>query len=346
MGIKDFFKLSEGENITLAKMRDKTIILDAFEIIYRSALATHEPLTNSKGDITSHINTIFQNIVKYKSFNITPIYVFDTVACKMKNGTLIRRQEAKDKAKEQLKKETDVKIKNKLYKRAFSISDKIINDVKFLLTNMNVSYIEAPNGVEAEQYAAFMVKNGKGYAVMSSDADAVLFGAPIVIKREKGGKYTKHTLTNILNKHGISMEQLIKVGVALGCDFAEKSKGIGVKTVIKKLKDDKVKFSNEQLEAIELFKQPVKNHHSDNSKELSKLDLQKGLKSVYEWLVTDLEFNTNRVYKILQKYGYKGELLTKANPIKKAGKDIIDKDMEEVDQDALIQSILNDKLYY
>jgi len=344
MGVKEFFKLSDGENITLSKLKNKTLIIDAFEVIYRTALATPEPLTNSKGDITSHINSIFQNIVKYKSFNITPIYVFDTIACKMKSGTLIRRQEARLKSQQQLKIETDVTIRNKLYKRAFTVSDKIINDVKFLLMNMNVLYIEAPNGFEAEQYAAHLVKEGIGYAVMSSDADALVFGSPVVIKREKGGKFTLHELDKILMKHDITQDQLIKISVALGCDFAEKSKGVGIKTVINKIKNDKVQFTDDQLKAIELFKQHVKKHTIDNSFELKNNDIQEGMYNIYVWLVNDLEFNTNRVHKILQKYGYKGDLITASIKEKKTVKSYIDEDIESnphVDQDALIQLLLN-----
>ena len=346
MGIKDFFKLSTGDNITLARLRDKTIVLDGFEVIYRSALATPEPLTNSKGDITSHINTIFQNIVKYKSFNITPIYVFDTIACKLKHGTLIKRQESKDKAKAQLEKETDIDIKNKLYKRTFSVDNKIIEDVKFLLTNMGVSYIEAPNGIEAEQYATRMVQEGLGYAVMSSDADALLFGAPRIIKREKGGKYTLHTLDKILKTHNITLDELIKAGVSLGCDFAEKSKGIGIKTVIKKVKDDKIEYTEEQNKAIQFFKSSINLTGKNNSTELGKLVLHQGLERVYKWLIDDMEFNTNRVHKILQKYEYKGGLIAAKTKEKRSNRDIIEKDIDEADEQALIESIISGTLYH
>ena len=349
MGIKNFFKLVDGTKITLKQLSNKTIIIDALEMIYRSILALPEPLTNTKGEPTAHINTIFMSIVQYKILNIIPIFVFDTVPNKMKNGTLIKREEARKKASEQLIQETNEERKGKLLKRTFTMTAKMINDVKYLLDEMGVLFINAPNGIEAEQYAAFLVKQNYGYAVMSSDADTLLFGATRMIKREKGGKYSLYELNNILTKLDVNMDTLIKIGVALGCDFAEKSKGVGVKTVLKKLKEDKIKFSEEQNKAMQLFVTVIKDdktfmRKSSNKKYISHGDEQLKLETLYTWLINEQTFNTNRVHKLLVKYGYTGKLIiaTETKGRSEIPKDVIDLDTEGVDEQTILDSMLND----
>jgi 5'-3' exonuclease len=282
--------------------------------------------------------------------NITPIYVFDTIACKMKRGTLIKRKEAKECAKIQMEMETDVKVKNKLYKRAFSVNDNIVKEVKFMLTNLGVLCIESPNGIESEHYAAELVKNGVGQFVLSSDADALLFGAARTIKKEKGGKLTLYSLDNILKKHEITLEQLIKAGVALGCDFAPKTPRVGVKTVIKKIKENKIEFTDEQKEAIKIFQAIPPKHVNDNSTELKKLDIQEGYKNVYKWLVEEKEFNSDRLYKMFAKVSYKGEKIVANSKEKNGGLSgsrmisNIDKELNELCEGGDINSIIDNLL--
>lgn len=341
MGIPNFFKIFENQKqiVKIEKFKGKTLIIDAFLEIYRSALAVPVPLKNSKGDLTSHINTIFQNIVKYKQLNITPIFVFDQKSCKLKRGILYKRKEKRDKAIEKMNETECEKKKNKLFKSAFVINSNIIDEVKYLLTLMGIQYIMAPKKYESEQYAAKLVQEGIGYAVITTDADALLFGASKLIKRERKGKLSFYDLNEILKENKITLDELIKIGVALGCDFAKKVPRIGIKTALKKVKEGTIKFDDEHIKAINYFKEKVpdaeiiKNSYNNQT-----------LKELYEWLVYDKEFNSTRVFNILVKYGYEGEKIeftNKKNQIILGGSN---NEFNGIDDDKLIELIMNNNI--
>ncbi len=179
--------------------------------------------------------------------------------------------------------------KNKIEKAAFSMSQFYIDDVKTMLDCLDIPWIMAPAGFEAEQIAAILtqqyltgvpccaslgtvtgsVKTGtRGSSeekavtvplmdyVLSSDMDALLFGAKTVIRRDtRKKKLFRYELEELLKTNDLTQLDLIKVGVALGCDFATKVPGIGVKTVLKKLHG--IEFNEEQELAIALFQKPL-----------------------------------------------------------------------------------------
>jgi hypothetical protein len=75
-----------------------------------------------------------------------------------------------------------------------------------------------------------------------------------MLKNDKQKLY-KYELAAILRTAAIDLDGLIKAGVILGCDFAEKTAGVGPKTVIKKLPN--IKLSDRQIEAFNYFKKPI-----------------------------------------------------------------------------------------
>lgn len=347
MGIPNFFKLFEQQKeiVKFENFKNKILIIDAFLEIYRSALAVPFPLKNSKGELTSHINTIFQNIVKFKQLNITPIFVFDQASCKLKRGVLYKRKEKRDKAIEEIKKIDDLGSciddktkdkKNKLFKSAFVINSEIIDEIIFLLEKMGITYVMTPKGYESEQYAAKLVKEGKGYAVLTTDADALLFGATRVIKRERKGKLSLYKLDRILKENEINQQQLIEIGVSLGCDFATKVPRVGIKTVMKKVKGNLITFDKLQLKAIDYFncKVPnskyINNKHDDNT-----------LHDIYSWLTLKKEFNSTRVFNILKKYGYEGKKIEFKHDSKNRVIIKGSSELNNINDDDLISLILN-----
>lgn len=125
-------------------------------------------------------------------------------------------------------------------------------DVMYILQSLNVPYIIAPDGVEAEQLCALLCKSGVCQYVWTRDMDALVFGAPRIIFPEK--KTTKYRIIerkSILEEHGIDEKMLIRMSVALGCDFADKVKGVGPATVFTKIVN--VQFDERQLAAVNYF---------------------------------------------------------------------------------------------
>jgi len=149
--------------------------------------------------------------------------------------------------------------KDSLQKRLFTVSEEMINDIKLILNALNIRYVEAPRAFEGEAIAAYLTTNGTATAVYSGDVDPIPFGANILYKKNSFDKkiyeYTRTNILEQLTEAGIEdadTDTLLKVCVALGSDFAEKTNGIGPKTVLKKL--DSIELSEKQKSAIEHFK--------------------------------------------------------------------------------------------
>jgi 5'-3' exonuclease len=125
-------------------------------------------------------------------------------------------------------------------------------DAMYILDSLNVPYIVAPDNVEAEQLCAILCKTGVCQYVWTKDMDALVFGAPrIIFKEEKSTKYRVVERKCILEDKKITEAELIRMSVALGCDFAEKIKGIGPATVFTKFAS--VQFDERQKAAIDYF---------------------------------------------------------------------------------------------
>lgn len=179
--------------------------------------------------------------------------------------------------KEKKKKEIPKKgpSKESLEKRTFSLNKDIVNDLKFILNCFGIKWLEAPYGYESEQICACLTKLSeelsdhenmhlspqlveklKSDYAWSQDADTLIFGAKALIKKNiKDKKYYLYQLDKIIDsipKPNAGMDDLIKIGVILGCDFAKKSPGIGAKTVLKKYKN--ITLSEDQEKAVKLFK--------------------------------------------------------------------------------------------
>lgn len=163
-----------------------------------------------------------------------------------------------DESKETQSKETETRI-NALEKRAFSATTEMINDIKLILNCLNIRYLEAPAGCEGEQTASHLTNIGKADAVYSGDTDPIAYGATVLLRRNpKDKKIYEYPLIDIIKQidehssiENPTIDDVRKAAVALGTDLAEKSPGIGAKTVLKKLHT--IKLTKKQKDAINEF---------------------------------------------------------------------------------------------
>jgi hypothetical protein len=158
-------------------------------------------------------------------------------------------------------KELETKI-NQQEKITFSVDSKIVNDCKFILDCFDICWCVAPKGIEAEQVCAeFTTSDELNFLcdfVYSTDIDSLLYGATQLVRSTKanGKKVLQlYDLSRLLDSADITKTQLQKLGVILGCDHAAKTKGIGPKTVLKKLKH--ITLTTDQRHAIDIFNKPV-----------------------------------------------------------------------------------------
>jgi flap endonuclease-1 len=312
--------------ITFDELKNKTLVVDSYNQLYMFLASIRQPdgslLKDSSGNITSHLSGLFNRFTKLMKYDIKFVFVFDGKAPELKRKEQMRRAEIKQQAQlkyDEAKEKEDIESMRKYAQQTSKLSKEMIQESKELIEALGFPIVQAPS--EGEAQAATLVKEGKGYAVMSQDADAFLFGAPLVVKnltisgrRKKPGSYAydevlpeTSSLSDNLNTLGIDREQLIALAMLTGTDYNIGGiKGIGPKNAIKL-----VKKHGKDFEA--LFEEVKWNDHFDYSwKEVFKLihecPVDENIvvefkrmdkKKVIELLVEKHEFNRERIEKTL-----------------------------------------------
>lgn len=189
-----------------------------------------------------------------------------------------------------------------LEKRTFSATPEMINDIKLMLNCLNIKYMEAPAGCEGEQTASHLTLMGKADAVYSGDTDPVAYGATVLLRRNpRDKKIYEYPIEDIIRQvnEGSAIENpdishIRIAAVALGTDLAEKSPGIGAKTVLKKL--HLIKLTPKQKDAIKEFAAPCDETklviYNDDKTPFAE-DCMKS--ELIDWLVNVKSFNKTRI---------------------------------------------------
>jgi 5'-3' exonuclease len=325
----------------MRNLKDMTIAVDASVVAYQSALGMKSinALTDSNGNPTIHINVVIAKCLNFKKCKINQVWVFDFhekgYINPSKTFELDKRKKIKDNAQKKLKDLHDLHEKNKddLFssdddlddtenkdsieskihtqeKIGFSLNDKIINDIKFILDCFDISWCESPKGYEAEAICAFLTDDtNEQYGddafcdvVWTTDTDAIIYGAKQIVRELKIKQKKKlmlYELDTILTSNELNMEDLRKIAVVAGCDHCAKTPKVGAKTILKKFKT--VELTESQNTAIKVFKKNYDisklnwynfdNDSFENTKKITKL---------LNWLEVK-NFNRDRVQKQIEK---------------------------------------------
>ncbi len=199
---------------------------------------------------------------------------------------------------------------NTFEKIAFSPTQKMFDDIKFMLECLGIDWVQLSydDCCEAEQYCAYLTKNGIADYAFTSDIDAFMFGATNVIRREQTEKKDKlgnikkgpnafysYNLEEMLNFKELSYDNFISIGIALGTDFSNSIKGIGIKTAFKKFNTIKDKFDDTHKRTYEIFNSSCK--YVNTSLEIN--PNSKNINLLKEWLINEKNFNKDIVNKRL-----------------------------------------------
>ncbi len=254
MGV-DIGDLFEAKEIALSDLKGKVIAIDAYNTLYQFLSIIRQrdgtPLLDSHGEITSHLSGFLYRTTNLIEEGIRPIFVFDGEPPAFKNGTIEERKKIREKAAEKWDEARTRGDDDAAFKHAQAssrIRGNMIEDTKLLLDYMGIPVVQAPS--EGEAQASLIVKEGDAYAAGSQDYDALLFGAPIVVrnltvtgKRKLPGKgVLLEVIPELINLEeglkglGISLEQLIDIALLVGTDYNEGIKGIGPKKALKLIK--------------------------------------------------------------------------------------------------------------
>ena len=245
------------EIIGFDDLKGKIVAVDSFNMLYQfiTTIRTPDgkPLTDSRGNVTSHLIGLFSRTSKFLSKGIKPVFVFDGEKPELKAAELEKRKklkiEAKMKYREALSKE-DVEAMRKYGGRFAFLNEEMVEQAKELIEALGLPVVQAPS--EGEAQAAHIVKQGRAWAVVSQDFDSLVHGADRLVrnlsvagKRKKVGAMAYQTikpeiidLSKNLNNLGIDQDKLIALAMLVGTDYNPAGiKGIGPKTAIKLVKE-------------------------------------------------------------------------------------------------------------
>ncbi|MFZ3382620.1 MAG: flap endonuclease-1 [Candidatus Methanoperedens sp.] len=254
MGV-DLGDLFERKEIEFSDLKGKVIAIDAYNTLYQFLSIIRQrdgtPLIDSHGEVTSHLSGFLYRTTNLIEEGIKPVFVFDGTPHEFKNKTIEERKKIRANAQEkwdEAKARGEDKEAFKHAQASSRIKGNMIEDAKLLLQIMGMPVIQAPS--EGEAQASSIVRDGKAYAAGSQDYDALLFGAPVVVrnlavtgKRKLAGKSifveVKPELIDLekgLGTLGISREQLVDIALLVGTDYNDGIKGIGPKKALKLIK--------------------------------------------------------------------------------------------------------------
>ena len=213
----------------------------------------------------------------------------------------------------------------KLKSRDISDFTRGIQDLKFMLTMLNIPFLVAPKETEAEQIGALLATHNIIDYFITTDPDYLLFAAgmriqaniapvfPITMLKKipKKPQYHVYTLDTILAEHLITEVELLNVGVCMGVDvinhdsYSSNSgiKGIGVKNVVNIVKGIRCSkayvIEDYHTAGLQIFKTVI---------DINTIDLPgiaqpisaANLKQFKSWIIKDKRFNENNVERALK----------------------------------------------
>ena len=252
--------------ISIDELHGKRLAFDGYNVLYQFLSAIRgpdgTPLKNSDGKITSHLVGLLARTTKLMELGVKPVFVFDGKAPDLKLETIEKRKAIKIKAAEKLKKATeagDTEAMKKYAQQTSRLTADMVSESRKMLHAMGVPTVQALGDGEAQ--AAFMAIKGDVWAVASQDYDSLLFGAPrlirnLTISQRRKVAGTRSTvvvkpeiidLTETLTNLEIDRGKLIDAAIMIGTDFNQGIKGIGPKTSIKIVKEDKFDEHKEKV---------------------------------------------------------------------------------------------------
>jgi len=318
--------LIKSREISLKDLSGKILAVDASMWIHQFLASIRAPdgtlFCDKKGRITSHLIGLSSRIANLLEANIKLVFCFDGKPPELKfaekERRTILREEALKRYHEALAK-GELEEARKYAMRTTMLTDEIIKSAKKLISAFGLPIIQAPQ--EADAQAAYLVKQKDAFAVSTNDYDALLFGAPRMVKNISIlGKKTLHgkqivikpeliILSEALQHLGINHDQLIALGLLIGTDYNPGGiRGIGPKRALELVKQfkrdfqalfDHVKWSSlnpiDWQEIFNIFKNmPVEKDYKLLFKEPDKAVIEK-------ILIQEYDFSEERVKNLIEK---------------------------------------------
>jgi len=325
VALKDLFV---GKEIEISDLKDKVLAVDSYNLLYQFLTTIRARdgslLMDSKGNVTSHLVGLFSRTTKLMQQGLKLGFVFDGKPPKLKEKERERRKELKLDAEKEYKKaveKKDLETMKKYAARMSRLTPELVDEAKKVIEALGLPMVQAP--CEGEAQAAFIVKKGDAYAIVSQDFDSLLHGAPLLVrnlsiagKRKMVNKLSYETikpelinLADSLNELGIDQEQLIALALLVGTDYNIGGiKGIGPKKALELVKKYKKDFDSlfKEVKWEDFFKFPwtevyylIKKMPVDEKYKLKWEDIDK--EKLVKLLVDKHDFSEERVNNSIKK---------------------------------------------
>ena len=254
MGVK-LQNIIVRKKIDYPELKGKVIAIDAPNIVMGLFNFTRKNPDGTQATLIldrtqrpiSHLYGLLYRVNFYYSKKIFPIFCFDGRVSELKK--VITKDQLKEFLFTQKWYAQAMKNGNKTLARQIALSKEymwqnIIQESKHLLGALGIPYIEAP--ASAESQCAYLVKKGIAHYSNSQDFDSLLFGCPHLVqnfskslKRKVQGKWQYQKLRPLhislqgnLKNLGITIFQLVDIGILIGTDYFPGVKGIGPKKAL------------------------------------------------------------------------------------------------------------------
>src|SRR5688572_1803198 len=239
------------DTIALSDLRGKRLAVDAngelYQFLALIRLPDGTPLKDAYGRITSHLSGLFFRVTRLITDGLELVFVFDGRPPAEKAEEIMRRRAVRQRYEDEAVAARAAGDQAAAYAKSTMTSRltaEMAGEARELLRLLGVPVVDAPS--EAEAQAAHIARRGDAWAAASKDYDALLFGAPRVVRfltisgREfLPSKGTFRAITpevidvgRMLDALAITRPQLVDLGLLVGTDFHPGVRGIGPKKAL------------------------------------------------------------------------------------------------------------------
>lgn len=217
----------------------KRIAVDGHNVAFRYLTSIRgkdgDVLRNENGRAISHLLGFTGLVRQLREKGAEPIVVWDGKVHPRKQATVnerIRKREEAQARADEAKASGDYALYHRLMRSTVYFSEEMIHDATRLLESVGVAVVTADH--DGERYGAALCAAGHADAVATEDFDALVAGAPWVLRKAGGGEPFLHKLTD-LEAQSLTVQQLRQIAIVCGTDWHPGVKGFGAKTAVKAL---------------------------------------------------------------------------------------------------------------
>ena len=310
--------LAKAEDTNMASMAGKRVGIDSFLLAFqflttirdRSPTGDGGPLKADNGKVVAHLMGFLARASTLLAKGVKPIFIFDGEHPELKNEEIDSRRSRREQAEVEWKAALDAGdfvTAQKMAQRCVRYTPEMVEESMEMLHLMGIPAFRAK--AEGEAQAAVMAAKGQIDIVATQDWDALLYGAPILVRNltSDGSKRMgriiraqKIVLSELLSENELTREQLIDLAIMIGTDFHPGIKGIGPKTGLKLIKEfgtieSICKAKDKEIPGrLNEIRQVFLNHPVT---EIPENELQQGsvdVEGLHKFLVEDRQFSEKR----------------------------------------------------